>query len=184
MVESIQRLRTAGVCLDPGLPDEEVSRVQDRLAFAFGPEHRAFIQSALPVGPSWPNWRHDSDGDLRGRLDWPVDGVLFDVQNSGFWPTSLGDQRDGTEDREREARGHLARVPKLVPVFSHRYLTSEPQFEPSPVFSVHQTDVIVYGDNLLDYVAHEFRALPLHPSDRTQVPFWSDLAEGSEDPDL
>ena len=71
----------------------------------------------------------------------------------------------------REGRAHLARVPRLVPVFSHRYLSSDPQFKPSPVFSVHQSDVIFYGDNLLDYVAHEFRIPPLHPSDRTHVPF-------------
>jgi hypothetical protein len=87
-------------------------------------------------------------------------------------------------DLEREARAHVARVPRLVPVFSHRYLTSDLQFNPSPVFSVEQTDVIFYGDNLLDYVAHEFRVPPLHPSDRTHVPFWSELAEGAENRDL
>lgn len=26
----------------------------------------------------------------------------------------------------------------------------------APVFSVYQTDVIIYGDDLLDYVQHEF----------------------------
>lgn len=88
------------------------------------------------------------------------------------------------EDREREARAHLAGVPKLVPVFSDRYLTSTPKYDPSPVFSVHQADVIFYGDNLLDYVAHEFRVPPRHPSDRTYVPFWSDLAEGAESREL
>ena len=55
---------------------------------------------------------------------------------------------------------------------------------PSPVFSVHHTDVIFYSDNLLDYVAHQFGAPPVHPSDRTYVPFWSSLAEGAENGDL
>jgi hypothetical protein len=64
-------------------------------------------------------------------------------------------------------------------VFGHRYLPSDPTYVPSPVFSVYQTDVIFYGDKLLDYVAHEFKAPPLHPSnERTYVPFWSDLADG------
>ncbi len=69
-------------------------------------------------------------------------------------------------------------------MFSHRYLPSGPQFAPSPVFSVHQTDVIFYGDDLLDYVAYEFGAPPRHPSARTHVPFWSNLAEGAENSDL
>jgi len=150
----------------------------------FGPEHREFIQTALPIGKSWPDWRNDSDEELRGRLDWPVEGVLFDVHNNGFWPDSWGSPPDGRDDQEREARAHLARVPRLVPVYSHRYLTSDPQFVPSPVFSAYQADVILYGDNLLDYIAHEFRVPPLHPSDRTRVPFWTDLAEGADNRDL
>lgn len=184
IAQSLERLLAAGVRLDRGLSDEEVSLVQDRLDFAFGPEHREFIQSALPVGTSWPDWRHDSDKDLRGRLDWPIEGVLFDVHNNGFWPASWGHRPDGRENREREARAHLDSVARLVPVFSHRYLASDPQFQPSPVFSVYQADVIFYGDDLLDYIAHEFRVPPLHPSDRTHVPFWSDLAEGTEDHNL
>jgi hypothetical protein len=184
IAQAIRRLSTRGVRLDRGLSDEEVSRVQNRLAFVFGPEHREFIQTALPVGKSWPDWRNDPDDDLRERLDWPADGVLFDVHNNGFWPASWGDRPDQEGARERGARAHLARVPRLVPVFSHRYLTADPQFRPSPVFSTYQTDVIFYGDDLLDYVAHEFHVHPLHPSERTHVPFWSELAEGAENRDL
>ena len=184
IVSSIQRLRDGGVRLEPGLSDEEVSRVEDRFGFSFGPEHRELLQSAVPVGESWPDWRNDSDEDLRGRLDWPVEGLLFDVRNNGFWPASWGDAPDGEEDREPQARAHPVRVPRLTPIFAHRYLTADEQFTPSPVFSVHQTDVIFYGDDLLDYVAHEFHVPPPHPSARTYVPFWSDLADGAENPDL
>ena len=58
----------------------------------------------------------------------------------------------------------------------------------NPVFSVHQTDIIVYGDNLWDYIDHEFgdggyydrraalteaqMAAMLRP-----IPLWSRLAE-------
>lgn len=184
VAQAIQRLSAGGVRLDRGLSDKEVVRVQDRFGFVFGPEHREFLQSVVPVGESWPDWRSDLDDDLRGRLDWPVVGVIFDVHSNDFWPASWGDRPDARDDREREARAHLARVPRLVPVFSHRYLTSDPQFSPSPVFSVHQSDIIFYGDNLLDYVAHEFRVPPLRPSGRTHVPFWSDLAKGAENRDL
>jgi hypothetical protein len=50
---------------------------------------------------------------------------------------------------------------------------------------VYHTDVIYFGDNLLDYVAREFKAPPPHPTRRrAHVPIWSDLAEGVESRDL
>ena len=184
VAQAIERLRSAGVQLDPGLSDREISRVQDEYHFVFGPEHREFLRLALPVGGHWPDWRHGSADDLGFRVGWPIEGVVFDVGN-GFWPASWGVEPSGRAARERLGGTHLQRVPKLVPLFSHRYLTADPEFAPSPVFSVHQTDVIYYGDNVLDYVAHEFKVPPRHPSpNRTHVPFWSDLAENVDERDL
>lgn len=185
VTQAVERLRVAGVELSPGLSDVSISRVQDSLGFVFGPEHREFLQTVLPQGGSWPDWRRSSAQELRRRLDWPIDGVVFDVHHSGFWPQSWGDRPDSTSKREVKARSFLRRVPTLVPVYSHRYLASDPAFAPSPVFSVHQSDVIYYGDDLLDYVAREFGVSPFHPAaTRTYVPFWSDLADGAENADL
>jgi hypothetical protein len=55
------------------------------------------------------------------------------------------------------------------------------------VFSIYQTDVIYYGDDLVDYIAREFHVPPLYPSPvvgRRRIPFWSDLAEGAEPEEL
>ena len=51
------------------------------------------------------------------------------------------------------------------------------------MFSIYQTDVIYYGDDLVDYVAHEFHVPPLHLNPvvgSRHVPFWSDLVDGVE----
>lgn len=181
--QAAERLRLAHVTLRPGLSDVEISRAEESFAFTFSDEHRALLTNALPVGSGWVDWRDASADVLRGRLEWPVDGVVFDVQNNGFWPASWGDRPVDHDERERLAREHLATAPRLVPVYSHRYLPAAPAPTPSPVFSLHQTDVIVYGDDLLDYVAHEFGVGPLHPTAPAELPyieFWSDLAGGAE----
>ena len=46
--------------------------------------------------------------------------------------------------------------PRLIPVFSHRYISSEPCAPGNPVYSVYQTDIIFYGANLTDYLCNEF----------------------------
>lgn len=187
LVEQVlKRLRLARVRFEPGLTDAELDTIQRDLGVTFGPEHRELLQASLPVGsPSWPDWRTDSADTLTARLDWPIDGVVFDVLNDAFWPSSWGERPADPEERERRARVQLDGVPGLVPLFGHRYVAVDPAYRPSPVFSVYQTDVVFYGDDLLDWVAHEFKVLPLHPSPtRTHVPFWSDLAQGSESQDL
>lgn len=183
---AIERLRVAKVQLAPGLSDAEVSQIQEQLGIEFGPEHRELVQSVLPIGEAaWPNWRSGALDDLRSRINWPVDGLLFDVHNNAFWPSSWGQRPDSREERESRARDQLARAPRLLPIYSHRYLPGDPAYGPNPVFSVYQADVIYYGDNLVDYVAHEFNVPPLEPSaSRVRVPFWSDLAEGAESRDL
>lgn len=48
----------------------------------------------------------------------------------------------------------------------------------APVFSVYQTDVVYYGENLPDYVAHELEIPKRFTTGvHRAIPFWSALAE-------
>lgn len=185
--QAVDLLRAAGVNLARGLTDSEISRIEQSFGFSFGEEHRALLAAALPTGQGWIDWRNGPHDDLQSRLNWPIEGVMFDVHNNDFWPSSWGDRPAEGSLADEQAREHLASVPKLIPVYSHRFLPAAPAPLPSPVFSVYQTDVIFYGDNLLDYVAHEFNSPPRYPAEnegRQHIGFWSDLAEGAEDSDL
>ncbi len=187
IAEVVRRLECAQVSLEPGLSEQELSGTEARFGISFNPAHRALLAAALPVGGFWMDWRHSSANVLQGRLRWPVDGIVFDVHENGFWPRSWGARPPTRTLAEREARLHLARVPPLIPVYSHRCMPAAPAPGDSPVFSVHQTDVIVYGDNLLDYVAHEFGVGPRAraPGDRQlNIPFWSQLAAGAGNDNL
>lgn len=59
-------------------------------------------------------------------------------------------------------------------------LPSKPCSDDPPVFSIYQTDVIYYGDNLVDYLVREFKVGHPRPQGITadrRVPFWSDLVD-------
>jgi hypothetical protein len=78
----------------------------------------------------------------------------------------------------RTARAELAAVPPLVPVYGHRYLPGTAGEWGHPVLSVRQTDIIVYGNDLADYLRHEFTGRASDPTAHTTVGFWSYFVEG------
>lgn len=172
---------TVPVRADAGLSDGEIHALEQRFGFEFAADHRAFLATVLPMGPGWPNWRRPQDPDLRRRLAWPVEGVLFDVEHNAVWLDAWGPRPASTAAAVAVARDRLAAVPQLVPVYAHRYLPSGRTSCGHPVLSVQQTDVVYYGRNLVDYLHREFpidagrdRTDPRRPP-RATVTFWRDL---------
>ncbi|MBD0693251.1 hypothetical protein [Streptomyces sp. CBMA123] len=173
--------------IGPGLSERELDDVEAGFGFRFAPDHRVFLSAGLPRGNrNWPDWRNGDPEELRGRLSWPVEGVLFDVEHNGFWDSAWGSKPDAATDALRVARAELAAVPQLVPVYSHRYLPGPEGGAGHPVLSVYQTDIIYYGNDLADYIHREFTGRPTDLSRaRTTVAFWAgfvDVAPGPGTP--
>ncbi|MEU8762590.1 hypothetical protein [Streptomyces sp. NPDC048659] len=170
------RLRTT---IAPGLSERELDAVEARFGFTFAADHRVFLSVGLPNGsPHWPDWRDGDPEDLAWRLARPVEGALFDVEHNGLWHPLWPPRPDATAEALRVARAELAHVPRLIPVYSHRYLPGTPGQHGHPVLSVWQTDIIVYGNDLTDYLRAEFGGPPSNALARTTVDFWSYFVEG------
>ena len=160
----------------PGLTDGEFDKIELRFGFSFPPDLRQVLQFALPVGGAFPNWRNDSDDALTGRLESPFEGIMFDVESSDFWLDDWGMKPKSEADRRSIVKSAIVKAPKLIPIFSHRFVPAEPSEAGNPVFSVHQTDIIYYGNDLADYFHRDFR-VPLPEGAATQprsIRFWED----------
>ncbi|APU44825.1 hypothetical protein BSL84_30760 [Streptomyces sp. TN58] len=165
--------------IGPGLSEGELDAVEARFGFTFSADHRVFLAAGLPHGSrSWPDWRNGDPEDLAERLSRPVEGVLFDVQHNGFWHPSWSQKPAETSDALQIARSELATAPQLVPIYSHRYLPGTAGECGHPVLSVHQTDVIFYGNDLSDYVRYEFTGRASSLPARATVGFWSYFVNG------
>ncbi len=179
----IERLLTLNITLDPGLTDQEIQRIEQQYDILFPPDLRELLQQALPYGEAFPDWRNFSSPNIkriRERLNQPLEGVLFDVEHSHFWPKRWGNKPPERAQARAAAEKHLRHVPKLIPVRGHRYLPATPHEAGNPVFSVHQTDVIPYGENLADYFELEFRHKRYEELDFAKIKpidFWGDLGE-------
>ena len=184
--EAARRLARTGQCeIGPGLTDAEFARIEQDYDFEFADDHRAFLAAGLPLNAPapwrrrspWPDWRDGDPGDLRERLDWPVDGVLFDVERNALWHPSWGQRPAGTSEALRTARQHLSRALRMIPVFGHRYLPAGRGTYGHPVLSIYQSDIIVYGTDLAGYITCEFsrRLISADWAPPPMAPFWSDF---------
>jgi hypothetical protein len=181
--EAARRLRhLMPQAIQSGLTEAECARVEGRFRFEFADDHRAFLLAGLPAGRRWPDWRGGDHEHLTAWLARPVDGVLFDVHHNTFWDRSWGKRPTDAEEALRVARRELARVPQMVPVYGHRYLPPGRGSFGHPVLSMHQTDIVSYGDTIVEYITNEFGGqAPNLRSDRSAprptVAFWSELAD-------
>ena len=160
----------------PGLSDSELAAVEAEFGFSFADDHRAFLATGLPYGRGWPDWRDGDRTALRERLAWPVEGVLFDVVQNDFWYTGWGPRPTNDDQAVSIARGQLLTAPRMIPVYSHRYLPGGRGTSGHPVLSIYQTDVVGYGSDLLDYLREEFGLGDIpKAAARPTVAFWSRL---------
>ncbi|MCM3785715.1 SMI1/KNR4 family protein [Neobacillus mesonae] len=171
-----------GIRFGSPLTDDELDAAESRYQLVFPKELRAFYKQVMPIGNSFPNWRSKHSRDMvqiRRMLDWPLEGILFDVKENEFWLPGWGDRPKESLEAERICSEMYMNAPQLIPIYGHRYLPAEPG-EGSPVLSVYQTDIIYYGANLMEYFEVEFgsRTYEQISWDRIKAPrFWDEIID-------
>jgi len=158
----INTLGKVGIQFDKGLTDAEIGQIEDEFKVNFPPDLKLFLQTALPISQNFVNWRQglgfeQEAAKIMSRIDWPLNGMLFDVKSNGFWIDSWGLMPESIDDRISIAKTAYQEYEKLIPIYSHRYIPSLPNENDNPVFSVYQMDIIYYGYNLPGYFSNEFK---------------------------
>jgi hypothetical protein len=162
MESVISALKDREITIEHGLTAEECAATERRYGFSFPPDLREFLSCGLPVPEDFPNWRTGkiqrsrTTTEISELLDWPCEGMCFDIENNEFWMPDWGPRPSDLPEAFQLARRMVRQAPPLIPVFSHRFLPAEPPTEGNPVLSVWQTDIIYYGPDLISYFAEEF----------------------------
>ena len=179
-------LEKKGVELDKGLSESELTEVEKEFDFNFPEDLRTFLQIKLPVSNGFVHWRYGLNSKkgkraIRERLDWPLEGMLFDIKENNFWLKEWGIKPIEFEEQKIIASTNFLKSPKLIPIYSHRYIPSKPKEMGNPIFSVYQMDIIYYGFDLADYLVNEFTITLTKDFGKIKEPkhieFWSKMVE-------
>ena len=174
-----RKLEEAGVEFHDGLTEGEITIIEDFYRIKFPEELKAFYMEGLPVSEGFYNWR-DFDSQNTENISERISRVRTDLagdMDSIDWPESWGERPENEEDRHLLFITKLNEAAPIVPVYKHRYISSQYDYG-NPVFSIHGTDIIYYGENLTKYFLIEFgfeKFSPVKYSKVNKVDFWSDI---------
>jgi hypothetical protein len=163
-----------------GYTANEIDDIQAGWRLRFPPDLVVLLRERRrPLeGPGAFDWIKGDPDMIRARLDWPIETFWFDVEHNGVWWPDWGEKPAAVADQRAVFEAALARAPRLIPLFGHRYIAEEPFESGNPVFSVHQSDIICYGANLADWLMRErdgYDAAPWPPI--KTIRFWSDALQ-------
>jgi hypothetical protein len=176
-------LKNKGIQFTKGLTNEELKTVETDFDFRFPPDLKILLSMELPVSKGFVDWKkalssREYENEILERLNWPLEGMLFDIQNNAFWNEQWGENPELYEQQKEIAEENFRKYPKLIPIYSHRYIPSTPHEAGNPIFSVYQMDIIYYGFDLATYFRNEFH---LNLPDKFEIPqeakyieFWSE----------
>ena len=108
--------------------------------------------------PSYFDWRKDDEA-INDALNWPLEGLLYHVEESSLWLDSWGGRSGEVADVRKKVAQLVAAAPKLIPITGHRYLLANSLETGNSVLSVYGTDIIIYGSNLKNFLLLEFSSL-------------------------
>ena len=139
---------------NPGLTDEAIAQYQNAITIPFHPDLKTFLKCMNGTDIPAIDVRGTSGEPPRfapGFYSYPRDLELVTARIE-----MVSHCKAQLTVTLAEQGFHLPVDAKLMPVYAHRYLVCSPSLDGSPVLSIwNDSDAIVYGQSLLDYLERE-----------------------------
>ena len=177
----VSKLKTKQVVFDKGMSLSEIKETEKLFDISFPIELMRFYSVGLPVSKGFYNWRDvqkDNVQLIKDALDMPLKGLIYDLEVNNLWCDDWGEKPTDIREAQNVMLKHYDRAPKMVPIYSHRYMPYIPNATDIPVFSIMQSDIIYYGVDLISYLEIEFgfrQYGELSQLDFRHIDFWSNL---------
>lgn len=184
----IERLTSKEVVFENGMSQSEIDDTEKLYNITIPIELTYLYALALPVSDGFYNWRDRSNDNIekiKRALEAPIIGLQSSLKNEfqrssdpfqDFWYEGWGEKPRDFKTACEVLLKRYNDAPKLVPIYSHRYMPCIKDNTRLPVFSLMESDIICYGENLIAYFEIEFGFKKYSDMSECQyVEFWSDL---------
>lgn len=173
----ISIFRKQNICIEDGLTQNEIKELEELYQVKFSKDWIDFYSQILPIGEGFYNWRDKGVENVQFIKEIflkPYEDILAcyeEIEWNDIWEV----EPRSSQDKRMKIRTLLGKAPRLIPIYGHRYL---PIMEiAAPILSIHDIDIICYGENLFDYFFVEFglkkyKAISFERV--AYVPFWMD----------
>lgn len=175
----LELLKSKNVVLEKGLSAKEFNHIKSIYNIEFPIPLKDLLGNILPVSKGFYNWRNFNEKNIKfikACMEFPIKNIC-NLANEVDWCDEWGMEPEDEKIRDNEIRKRTLKAPKLIPVYSHRYMPLG-QFNSYPILSISGVDVIYYGKDLDDYIRIEFgdkKQSELDYKIIQKVPFWTDL---------
>lgn len=173
-----------GLDLSPGLTNQEISAVESSIGFLFPLDLRSILQTGLPVGTKFPDWRSGSTrNSLLLLFNRPLLHVSKLVVRNGFWVDSWGTRPGSDAEALSLVNKFMEFAPVLVPVYENFYVPStDPNLAGNPVFRIDGDGVTALSCDVAGFLqglngSDDIRDSGDPRRRPRRVEFWTDVAE-------
>ena len=140
-----------------GMNESEIDNIEKKYEVKFPSDYREFLKILHTVNrkpkdrPFFFNWLEDEQV-IVDKLNWPYSSLSQD----SIWLKSWGTIPNSQDEIINRFNTWYREAPKLIPIFGHRYIISEPCKGGHPILSVVGSDTIIYGWDFKHYLLTEF----------------------------
>ena len=177
----ITQLKIKGIGFDKGLTESEIHKIEEIYDIRLPDSLRGFYSLGVPIsegGDGFPQWRNFTEPNIakiKKRIQAPLDRLWLDVEK-GFWLPNWGKRPESIDEVSRQFAEISLKAPRLIPIYSHRYMPQCHDAGDIPIISAVGRDIIYYGGNLHEYLQNEFLDGHFRINKHCKyTPFWSDI---------